>query len=51
LNYGEAKPLLYGDASGAYVKRWVEEIDTPEYPEPIVDHTQAVRAFRAARDR
>jgi deoxyribodipyrimidine photo-lyase len=37
------------DASRTYVKRWVEELDTDEYPEPIVDHTDAVRAFRAAR--
>jgi deoxyribodipyrimidine photo-lyase len=37
------------DASRAYVKRWVQEIDTDDYPEPIVDHTDAVRAFRAAR--
>jgi deoxyribodipyrimidine photo-lyase len=26
------------DASGDYVRRWVPEHGTPDYPEPIVDH-------------
>jgi deoxyribodipyrimidine photolyase len=33
------------------VKRWVPEVDTADYPPPIVDHKDAVRAFRAARAR
>ncbi|MBV9485005.1 MAG: deoxyribodipyrimidine photo-lyase, partial [Frankiaceae bacterium] len=32
-----------------YVKKYVEEFGTDAYPEPIVDHKQAVAAFRAAR--
>jgi deoxyribodipyrimidine photo-lyase len=32
-----------------YVKKYVEEYDTADYPEPIVDHKEAVAAFRAAR--
>jgi deoxyribodipyrimidine photo-lyase len=26
------------DADGKYVKKWVPEIDTPDYPKPIVEH-------------
>ena len=26
------------DPDRRYVERWVAEIDTPEYPDPIVDH-------------
>ena len=37
------------DADGRYVRRWVPEVGTPDYPDPIVDHKQAVQAFRAAR--
>ena len=39
------------DADGAYVRRWLPELETPDYPEPIVDHREAVAAFRAARGR
>lgn len=31
------------DADGAYVKKWVPELGTPEYPEPMVDHEHARR--------
>ena len=37
------------DPAGRYVRRWVPEIGTPDYPAPVVEHTEAVRAFRAAR--
>jgi deoxyribodipyrimidine photo-lyase len=37
------------DPDRAYVRRWVPEVDTDGYPAPIVDHADAVRAFRAAR--
>ena len=37
------------DADGGYVNRWVPELGTSDYPEPIVDHKAAVQAFRAAR--
>jgi len=29
------------DPDGAYVKKWVPEADTPDYPAPIVDHSEA----------
>jgi deoxyribodipyrimidine photo-lyase len=32
-----------------YVKKYVEEYGTSDYPDPIVDHKEAVAAFRAAR--
>lgn len=37
------------DPDLTYVKRYVEEYGTRDYPAPIVDHTSAVQAFRAAR--
>ena len=37
------------DPSGDYVHRWVPEIDTEQYPAPIVDHDGAVARFHAAR--
>jgi deoxyribodipyrimidine photo-lyase len=37
------------DPDLTYVKRYVEEYGTGEYPEPIVDHATAVAAFKAAR--
>lgn len=36
------------DPKRAYITRWVAEVDTPEYPEPIVEHKQArLRALLA----
>lgn len=35
----------------AYVRRYVEEFGTDAYPDPIVDHKEAVAAFRAARSK
>jgi deoxyribodipyrimidine photo-lyase len=37
------------DPDGVYVKRYVEEYGTDDYPAPIVEHKEAVAAFRAAR--
>ena len=38
------------DPDGAYVRRWVPEIDDEDYPEPIVDHAsereEALRRYR-----
>ena len=39
------------DADRRYVQKWIPELGTPDYPEPIVDHREAVAAFRAARGR
>ena len=37
------------DPDFRYVKKYVEEYGTDSYPAPIVDHREAVAAFRAAR--
>ena len=37
------------DPDETYVRRYVEEYGTTDYPAPIVDHNQAVAAFKAAR--
>ena len=38
------------DPDGAYVRRWLPELDTPDYPAPIVDHAAARRrALEALR--
>jgi deoxyribodipyrimidine photo-lyase len=37
------------DPDHTYVKRYVEEYGTSDYPRPIVDHKEAVQAFREAR--
>jgi deoxyribodipyrimidine photo-lyase len=29
------------DPQFLYIKKWVPEFDTPDYPKPIVDHVQA----------
>ena len=39
------------DVDRAYVRRYVDEFGTPDYPEPVVDHGEAVAAFRRARGR
>ncbi|MDN4614962.1 deoxyribodipyrimidine photo-lyase [Leifsonia sp. F6_8S_P_1B] len=38
------------DRQGDYVRRWVPEWDTPDYPEPIVDLAETRRAALAAFD-
>lgn len=39
------------DPDGEYVKRWIPELDTPDYPAPIVDHAderrRAIERYRA----
>ena len=37
------------DAEGVYARRWIEELDTPAYPAPIVDHGEAIERWKAAR--
>ncbi len=36
------------DPDRAYVQRWVAEVDTPAYPEPIVDHAHARERYLAS---
>jgi deoxyribodipyrimidine photo-lyase len=39
------------DPKGAYIRRWVPEIDTADYPKPVIDHAEqrvkALALFRA----
>jgi deoxyribodipyrimidine photo-lyase len=41
------------DPGGEYVRRWIPELGTPDYPPPIVDHMverrRAIEDFRAVR--
>jgi deoxyribodipyrimidine photo-lyase len=37
------------DPAGVYVRRWVEELDTPRYPSPIVDHKTAIQLWKASK--
>jgi deoxyribodipyrimidine photo-lyase len=36
------------DPEGEYVRRWVPEIDSPDYPAPIIDHREARERALAA---
>jgi deoxyribodipyrimidine photo-lyase len=37
------------DPNGEYVHRWIPELGTDRYPEPIVDHKTAVAAWTTER--
>ena len=37
------------DPDGEYARRWIEEFDTPRYPEPIVDHKLAIQLWKASK--
>ena len=41
------------DPNGVYVRRWIPELDSPDYPEPIVDHgrerAEALRRYQRIR--
>ncbi len=37
------------DSDGVYARRWIPELATTEYPAPIVDHHEAIDAWRASR--
>jgi deoxyribodipyrimidine photo-lyase len=43
------------DPKGEYIKKWIPEIGTDEYPEPMVDHKMArercLRAYKEALDK
>lgn len=42
------------DAEGEYVRRWVPEIGTPDYPAPVIEHAEAraraLAAYAAIKD-
>jgi deoxyribodipyrimidine photo-lyase len=37
------------DPNAVYIRRWVDEYDTDAYPAPIVDHADAIAAWKADR--
>ena len=43
------------DKKGEYIKKWIPELNTPEYPDPIVDHKFArercLKAYKEALDK
>jgi deoxyribodipyrimidine photo-lyase len=39
------------DPDGEYVRRWVPELGTPDYPEPVVDLAASRTAALAAHER
>lgn len=39
------------DPDGGYVRRWIPELATPDYPEPVVDHATERREALARRER
>ena len=45
--YNPNKQALDHDPKGAFVRRWIPELGTVAYPQPIVDHAEAVREARA----
>ena len=45
--YSPTKQARDHDPTGSYVRRWVPEIGTPDYPPPIVDERSAVADIRA----
>ena len=36
------------DPGEVYARRWIDELGTPDYPEPIIGHEEAVARFRGA---
>jgi deoxyribodipyrimidine photo-lyase len=44
--YNPEKQSVDQDPAGHFVRRWVPEHLTPDYPLPIVDHLQAARLAR-----
>jgi deoxyribodipyrimidine photolyase len=46
--YAVFTPLERFDPDGAYVRRWLPELGTADYPPPIVDHAAARARFLAA---
>lgn len=44
--YSPAKQALDHDPEGLFVRRWVPEFGTPDYPAPIVDERSALKAIK-----
>ena len=44
--YSPSKQALEHDPQGVFVRRWVPEFGTPEYPAPIVDERGAMAAAK-----
>jgi deoxyribodipyrimidine photo-lyase len=43
--------LLKFDKNMSYVRQWIPELDTPEYPEPMVEHAAArIRALKIYKE-
>ncbi|MCB0484282.1 MAG: deoxyribodipyrimidine photo-lyase, partial [Flavobacteriales bacterium] len=42
------------DPQSAYIRRWIPEIDSTEYPTPMIEHSfareRALRTYKAALD-
>jgi deoxyribodipyrimidine photo-lyase len=45
--YNPVKQAQDQDPHGAFVRQWVPEWNTPDYPDPIVDHQDAARQAKA----
>lgn len=39
--FNPAQQQMRFDPHGDYVRRWIPELDTPDYPQPMVDHAMA----------
>lgn len=45
--YNPVKQAQDQDPEGEFVRRWIPELNTPEYPDPIIDHVDASRLAKA----
>jgi len=45
--YNPVKQAQDQDPHGTFIQKWVPEWNTPNYPDPIVDHQQAAREAKA----
>jgi len=47
LVYDPLKQQAEQDPKGEFVKRWLPEYDTADYPEPIVDNAESLKLGKA----
>jgi len=45
--YNPVKQAQDQDPEGVFVRRWIPELNTPDYPDPIVDHVEASRLAKS----